>query len=69
MEKSDSPRLTVTLDSHQCNGCGGCAELCPAIFRMDATGDKAELLTTRTAPDPALAEAMRHCARQCITVE
>ncbi|MDZ7642704.1 MAG: ferredoxin [Desulfurivibrio sp.] len=69
MEKSASLCLEITLDSHACNGCGGCAELCPAIFRMNVTGEKAELLVTRTPPDPGLDEAIRLCARQCISVE
>lgn len=62
--------IKVTLDTYQCNGCGGCAELCPALFRMDETGDKAELLVAGCLPlSPELAEVVKMCAQQCIELE
>jgi len=61
--------LNIVLDAHLCNGCGGCVELCPELFRMDEAGAKAELLALRAPLSPALAEAIKMCARQCISTE
>lgn len=59
----------VSLDTYACNGCAGCAELCPEVFRMDETGDKAELLEGCVPLTPGLAEAVKMCAQQCIELE
>lgn len=69
MKDSASHCVQVVLDTHECNGCGGCAELCPEVFRMAEGGDKAELINHRPEPSPALEEAARLCARQCINLE
>ncbi|ADH86952.1 ferredoxin [Desulfurivibrio alkaliphilus] len=62
--------VKVLLDTYECNGCGGCAELCPDIFRMDETGDKARLLVADCLPlTPELAEVVKLCAQQCIVLE
>ncbi|MFH7320088.1 ferredoxin [Desulfurivibrio sp. D14AmB] len=63
------PLFTIVLDTHGCNGCGGCVELCPELFRMDEAGEKAELLVLRAPLSPALAEAIKMCARQCLATE
>ncbi|MDF1615702.1 ferredoxin [Desulfurivibrio dismutans] len=63
-------KVKVLLDTYECNGCGGCAELCPEVFRMDETGEKAELLKADCRPlTPELAEAVKMCAQQCIELE
>lgn len=59
----------VALDSYECNGCGGCADLCPEVFRMDETGDKAELLDGCVPLSPELEEAVKMCAQQCLELE
>ncbi|MFU8819333.1 MAG: ferredoxin [Desulfurivibrio sp.] len=61
--------VNIILDTHECNGCEGCVELCPELFRMDETGAKAELLVSRAPLSPALVEAIKMCARQCISTE
>lgn len=63
------PMVQVTLDTYECNGCGGCVELCPELFRMDEAGEKAKLLTQHAPLSPALTEAIKMCARQCLSAE
>lgn len=63
------PLVQVTLDTYECNGCGGCVELCPELFRMDETGEKAELLTQSAPLSPALVETVKMCARQCLSTK
>ena len=66
----DQRRVIVVLDTYECNGCGGCADFCPEIFRLDESGAKAELLVFDCLPlTPELAEAVKMCARQCIKLE
>jgi len=69
MKTSDTQYVYVSLDSYECNGCGTCAELCPAVFRMDDTGDKAELIDGCVPLIPELEQAATMCPVKCIELE
>ncbi len=59
---------TISLDTYECNGCGSCVEICPDIFRMDATGEKAEVIHPDATITGRIEEAAAYCAAKCISL-
>lgn len=56
----------ITIDTYLCNGCGSCAELCPAVFRMDEYSGRAEALAETAPMSDELYQAASFCPCHCI---
>jgi len=59
---------SISLDSYLCNGCGSCVEICPAIFKMDETGEKAVVINANPEVTDLLEEAASFCPAKCIAI-
>ena len=59
----------ITIDSYLCNGCGGCVELCPEIFRLSEMTGKAELVTYEPQITDDVYQAVNLCPEKCIEIE
>lgn len=53
--------MEVSIDRDGCIGCGQCAALCPAVFRMAEDG----LAEVYAAPSSAEEDAVREAAETC----
>ena len=58
--------LHVTED---CIGCESCVEICPAVFEMDATTERAKVTRPPAPEEPWVEEAIAICPVQAITLE
>ncbi|MDP3696111.1 MAG: ferredoxin [Desulfocapsaceae bacterium] len=58
---------SISIDTYECNGCGSCVEICPGIFKMDETGEKAEVINPHAELTPRLEEATAYCPAKCIS--
>ncbi len=56
----------VVIDTYECNGCGSCVSLCPDVFEMDQTGDKALVREQPLEITPDLEKAAAFCPQVCI---
>jgi ferredoxin len=63
------PASYIVIDVYECNGCGSCVEICPDVFAMDDTGDKAFLLDPDAKITEKVEEAAAYCAQKCIEFE
>ncbi len=59
----------IELDKFHCKGCGACAEVAPNIFKMDDTGEKAEVLDSDASDLEAVELAAAMCPTNCIEIE
>ncbi len=59
---------TIIIDTYLCNGCATCVAMCPDVFRLDQTTEKAELIQ----PEPELTDdvyqAAAFCPEKCIEI-
>ncbi len=55
--------------SDRCTECGLCVEVCPEVFRMNDSGDKAELIDATPVITEKVEEAIAYCAQKCISLE
>jgi ferredoxin len=55
--------MRVVLDLVKCNGYGSCVIAAPEVFRLNATGDLAEVIDEH--PDDVLRAAVMEAARVC----
>jgi ferredoxin len=56
----------VYIDQEECIGCGTCEEICPEVFRLNTTTDKAEVINASAAPENKIEEAIESCPVECI---
>jgi ferredoxin len=59
---------SLSIDTYECNGCGSCVEICPEIFQMDESGEKAAVKDPTVAISPAIEEAAAYCPAKCIAL-
>ena len=59
----------ITIDTYECSGCGTCVELCPEVFRMDGTEEKAEVIGVDYKITDKIEQAVAFCPEKCITIE
>lgn len=57
---------SISIDTYECNGCGSCVEICPDIFVMDETGEKAAVINPNAEITPRIEEAAAYCPAKCI---
>lgn len=60
--------MKVKVNKELCIGCGTCAILAPASFKMDSDG-KAEAINPPCDSEQTVKDARDNCPVQCITVE
>jgi ferredoxin len=59
----------VVLNEECCIGCGSCAELCPEVFEMDETTEKAHVILPVGGNEECIEEAIATCPDDCIAWE
>ncbi len=59
---------SVVIDVYECNGCGSCVEICPEVFAMDETGEKAMLVDADATVTEKVEEAAAYCPQKCIEI-
>jgi ferredoxin len=59
---------SIIIDVYECNGCGSCVEICPAVFGMDEV-EKAFLIDPDAEITEKVEEAAAYCAQKCIYFE
>jgi ferredoxin len=59
----------VVLDEECCVGCESCVELCPDIFEMDGSGEKARVILAQGGSQDCIEEAISTCPSECISWE
>jgi ferredoxin len=53
------------VDIGECSLCGGCIEICPAVFLMNDMG-YIEVAELDAYPEREVEEAMKYCPEDCI---
>jgi ferredoxin len=61
--------MTLYINTSDCNGCGGCEELCPKVFVMDEHGEKAVVLEPEADEEPCVDEVIVFCPQNAIIKE
>jgi len=56
----------VYIDQDECIGCESCVGICPEVFAMDESSNKARVTNPDGAPEDKIQEAMDTCPAQCI---
>lgn len=59
----------IQFDKFHCKGCGACEEIAPDIFRMDETGEKADMLNEDVENTEAVEMAAAMCPTNCIEIK
>ncbi len=59
----------IELDKFHCKGCGACEEVAPEVFKMDETGEKADLIDEDAANTETVELAAAMCPTKCIEIE
>jgi ferredoxin len=59
----------ILIDSYLCSGCGTCVALCPEVFQMDSSEEKAELVTLHPLLSDAVHQAAAFCPEKCISIK
>jgi ferredoxin len=59
----------VVLDEECCVGCESCVELCPDVFEMDESGEKARVILAEGGDQDCIEEAISTCPSECISWE
>lgn len=57
----------VVLDEECCVGCESCVELCPDVFEMDESGEKARVILEEGGDPDCIEEAIETCPSSCIS--
>ncbi len=62
--------MNVVIDQDTCIGCGRCMEICPAVFYLNETIGKAEVIDPDACEFVGCCEAAEeNCPVEAITVE
>ena len=61
--------MEVIIDEDICVGCGNCAEVCPAVFRLDEDEGKAKVVDPDACDYAGCCEAAEeNCPEKAITL-
>ena len=58
----------IIIDTYQCSGCETCVEMCPDVFRIDESTEKAILVNTSPEITDAVRQAAAFCPEKCIEI-
>lgn len=62
--------MDVTIDQDICIGCGRCEEICPAVFHLDETIGKAEVMDAEDCEFVGCCEAAEeNCPVEAISIK
>lgn len=62
--------MEVKVDEDLCEGCGNCEEICPAVFHLNETTGKAEVIDPDACEFVGCCEAAEeNCPVEAITVK
>lgn len=56
----------IAIETEECLGCESCVELCPKIFEMDETEEKAVVILPEGGDEACIEEAISTCPVECI---
>ncbi|MBU0943987.1 MAG: ferredoxin [Proteobacteria bacterium] len=59
---------SIIIDTYECNGCGSCVEICPEVFCMDETTEKAMLVDPDAEVTAKVEKAIAYCPQKCIAI-
>lgn len=54
------------IEMEDCVGCGSCVEICPQVFILNESLEKAQVVNPAGSTDSAIEEAMEICPVHCI---
>mgnify|MGYP005847623191 CR=1 FL=1 len=57
---------TVSIDTEECIGCASCVEICPEVFELDESEEKAKVIKPEGGPEDLIQEAIDTCPVSCI---
>jgi len=62
--------MFVIVDREKCIGCGRCEEICPAVFHVNETAGKSEVIDEEACEFVGCCEAAEeNCPVEAITIE
>lgn len=61
--------MQLKVDKNKCIGCGTCVALCPASFKWDGSGVKAEAIVPPGDSETCAQDAAAACPVQAISLE
>lgn len=65
MVENECPMKIPCVELADCNRCGICTEVCPAVFRLNGAGF-IEVLELAHYPQSEVNEAVKNCPKDCI---
>jgi ferredoxin len=54
------------IEIEECVGCGSCVEICPEVFALNESLEKAQVINPGKCPEEKLNEAIDICPVHCI---
>ena len=57
------------IELDECIGCGSCVEICPEVFVLNESLEKAQVINPEGCPEDKIEEAMEICPVHCIHCE
>lgn len=54
------------IETEDCVGCGSCVEICPEIFVLNESLEKAQVVNPDGCPEEKVNEAIETCPVNCI---
>ena len=58
--------LIPVIETEDCVGCGSCVEICPEVFILNESLEKAQVINPEGCPAGKIEEAMEICPVHCI---
>lgn len=59
----------VVIDTYECNGCGGCVDICPEVFAFQDGDEHAHVIRPEAVDLDCVQEIMVLCPPKCIHIE
>lgn len=62
--------MDIIIDEDRCIGCGRCEEICPAVFHLNETAGKSEVIDTEACEFVGCCEAAaENCPVEAIIIQ
>ncbi|MDY6971344.1 MAG: ferredoxin [Thermodesulfobacteriota bacterium] len=59
-------KRTPVIDAYECNDCGSCLELFPAVFKRNEETGSIEVCDVSCCSEEELRDAISNCPKNCI---